>query len=158
MTRSKRTPDICDERDTRAAALPAARSATLPALTGGLPDVDRAQLQRHLRQCETARRPSSSLLTAALKRKISGARALGNARPDDAVTGGCVVSFSIDDGPLRSGLLVHRARPGVGGGVIPVSSVLGATLIGMRVGQDAAMVCDDGSRATVHVAQVEAPA
>lgn len=155
MTRSSRTPDVCNDRDTRTAALPAARSATLPALTGGLPDVDRAQLQRHLRQCETARRPSSSLLTAVLKRKISAARALGSTRPDDAVTGGCVVSYSIDDGPLRSGLLVHRARPGVGGGVIPVSSVLGATLIGMRVGQNAPLLCDDGSRATVHVAQVD---
>ncbi|MDR6266645.1 hypothetical protein [Roseobacter sp. N2S] len=157
MTTSKRTPDMCDDRETRGAALPAARPASLPALTGGLPDVDRAQLQRHLRQCESARRPSSSVLTAVLKRKISGARALGNARPDDAVTGGCVVSYSIDDGPLRSGLLVHRARPGVGGGVIPVSSVLGATLIGMRVGQGALMLCDDGSRAMVHVAQVDAP-
>ena len=155
MTSFRRPLETLAESKPRAAALPTEMPANLPAVTGGLPDLDRQQLQRHLHQCETGRRPSSSLLTAVLKRKISGARHLGSNRPDDAVTGGCVVSYSIDDGPIRSGLLVHRARPGVGGGVIPVSSVLGATLIGMRVGQNASLLCDDGSSATLQVTQVD---
>lgn len=132
--------------------------AKVPPFSGAISDQEHQQLQRHLRQCETGRRPSTPLITALLKRKIFGARVLDTVQASDAVTGGSVVAYTIDGGPERSGLLVHRARPGVGGGVIPVSSVLGATLIGMRAGEEAPLLCEDGTTATLRVEHVSATA
>jgi transcription elongation GreA/GreB family factor len=79
--------------------------------------------------------------------------------PADAVAGGCRVAYSIGDGPERTGLLAHNARDAATGiGVIPVLSLLGATLIGLRVGQTVPMLCEDGTVTRLTVLGVARPA
>ncbi|WP_289042662.1 hypothetical protein [uncultured Aliiroseovarius sp.] len=71
----------------------------------------------------------------------------------ETVTSNCHVVYSISGGPAESGLMVQRARAGMGG-VIPASSALGSALIGLRVGQRAPLVFDDGKVGTVTVLEV----
>jgi len=122
-----------------------------------LPDADHRQLQRHLDLCDDAQNPASPLLAYVLQHKIMATKPVGNVHANDLVTGGCRVVYSIDDGPSQTGLLVHRARSGLASGVIPVCSLLGATLIGMRVGQRAPLLREDKTIATVSVLSVQQP-
>lgn len=73
------------------------------------------------------------------------------------VTGGSRVVYSVDDGAAQTGLLIQRARSGAGSGVIPATSRLGATLIGMRVGQRAPLRCEDGAIMILSVLDVTTP-
>lgn len=119
-----------------------------------LPDADRRKLQHHLKTCETAGYEAPPFLAHVLRHKLTSSEPLGREVPDDVVVGGCRVSYSIDGGQVQTGLLMHRARKGSGSGVIPVSSLLGATLIGMRVGKRAPLLCDDGTISAVTVLKV----
>ncbi len=105
-------------------------------------DADRRQLEGHLRNCEAVRPP---FLSRVLERKIRASASSGGEPDDDVVRGGSQVTYSIAGGPQQCGLLVHRARLEAAGGIIPVASLLGATLIGMRVGQRAPLLCEDGA-------------
>lgn len=106
-------------------------------------DADRRQLEGHLRNCEAVRTP---FLSRVLERKIRASASSGGEPDDDVVRGGSQVTYSIAGGPQQCGLLVHRARlEAAAGGIIPVASLLGATLIGMRVGQRAPLLCEDGA-------------
>lgn len=116
---------------------------------------DRLRLERHWRGCDTAREP---LLTHVLRHKIDAPALPDGGVPSDAVIGDSTVSYRIDGGPVRRGLLSHRPPPSAGGGSIPVSSLLGATLIGMRAGQRAPLLCDDGTIVTLEVTGVAQPA
>ena len=116
-----------------------------------LPEDDHRQLQRHLELCERTRQPAWPLLAHVLHHKIMTTEPVRNTQAHDLVTGGCRVIYSVDGGPFQTGLLAHRARSGVGSGVIPVSSLLGATMIGMRVGQRAPLLRDDGTIGTIAV-------
>ena len=122
-----------------------------------LPEADHQQLQRHLDLCEGVQYSARGLLGYVLRNKIMTTEPVANLHARDLVTGGCCVSYSVDGGPVQSGLLVHRARSGSGSGVIPVSSLLGATLIGMRIGQRAALLCEDGAILSVTVLEVAPP-
>ncbi|MDX1784786.1 hypothetical protein [Roseovarius sp. ZX-A-9] len=125
------------------------RPGTVP-----LRDEDRQYLVDHLRRSEMAGQP---FLPHVLQHKITSSTALDEPVPDDVVTGGCRVTYAINGGPAESGLLVHRARTGAVNGIIPVSSLLGATLIGMRVGQRAPLLSLDGTIASVSVLGVAHP-
>ncbi len=77
----------------------------------------------------------------------------------DLVAGGSFVTYSVGGGAATSGLLVHRARPGLlQSGVVPVASLPGATLIGMRAGQRAPLLCEDGSVKSLLVLDTVPPA
>ena len=119
-----------------------------------LRDEDRRHLEDHLRRSEMAGQP---FLPHILHHKITSSTSLDEPVPEDVVTGGCRVTYAIDGGPAESGLLVHRARTGAVSGVIPVSSLLGATLIGMRIGQRAPLLSLDGTIASVLVLGVAHP-
>lgn len=119
-----------------------------------LSDVDRAQLEGHLRNCEAIGPP---FLSRVLERKIDGAVISGSKVSDDVVTGGSRVRYAIAGGPERCALLVHRARMGAASGIVPVASLLGATLIGMRVGQRAPLLCEDGAIVSLLVLGVVRP-
>ena len=123
-----------------------------------LPEDDHRQLQKHLEICESARKPGWAMLAHVLHHKIMTAEPVKSVPADGLVTGGCRVTFSVDGGPHQTGLLTQRARSGLGGCVIPVSSLLGATLIGMRVGQRAPLPSVDGTVCTVAVLDVAHPA
>ncbi|WP_347309670.1 hypothetical protein [Defluviimonas sp. SAOS-178_SWC] len=123
-----------------------AHSATSRRNRALLHDIDRQQLMRHLASCEAAQQTSSPFLAPVIHRKIETSLPCGAEPPEDVVTGSCRVTYSIDGGEAQTGLLTHNARmPVTNSGVIPVPSLLGATLIGLRVGQTVPMLCEDGS-------------
>lgn len=113
-----------------------------------LPDEDHRQLKRYLQQPDIADRP---LLGHVLRHKISATAQGGHDMSEEVVTGFTCVTYSVDGGPAQTGLLRHRARSGSDSGVIPVCSDLGATLIGMRVGQRAPLLREDGTIASLRV-------
>ncbi|MCX7561199.1 hypothetical protein OS190_16640 [Sulfitobacter sp. F26204] len=110
-----------------------------------LPAADHQKLQEHLEDCECAMRPSSRLLAYVLANKLMNTRPVDDVHQSDLVVGGSCVTYRIDAAEPQTGLLVHRARSGLTSGVIPVASLLGATLIGMRAGQRAPLLFEDGS-------------
>jgi len=132
-------------------------SMTSPREAAKLPAADRQELRHHLETCETASHVARPFLAHLLRHKLTSPEKLGSAAPNDVVVGGCCVSYSIDGGQGRTGLLLHRARKGSGSGVIPVSSLLGATLIGMRVGIRAPLLCDNGTIVALTVLKVSRP-
>lgn len=117
---------------------------TRPRTGSPLPAADHQQLQRHLEQCEHFRHPAWSLLAYVLRDKIMLTDPVSNFHDCDLVIGGSCVTYSVDRGPGQTGLLAHRARSGSGISVIPVASPLGATLIGMTVGQRAPLLLESG--------------
>ena len=122
-----------------------------------LPESDHRQLRRHLRRCERDRQTATELLSYVLRHKILATSPVRNVRADDLVTGGCHVVYSIDGGPVRNGRLLHRAGSATASDVIPVFSLLGATLIGIRIGQRAPLLKEDGPIGTVAVQGVTRP-
>lgn len=122
-----------------------------------LPESDHAQLRRHLEQCEETQYPASRLLAHVLRNKIMVTDPVSKLHARDLVTGGCRVTYCVNNAEPQTGLLVHRARSGAVSGVIPVSSLLGATLIGMRIGQRAPLLCEDGSIMSLSVLDVMPP-
>lgn len=110
-----------------------------------LTEADHRQLKRHFEACKASRQGDWPLLPYVLQHKIMTAEVLDGPVPADLATSGCHVVFSVDGGPARSGLLSHRARSDAVAGVIAVRSLLGATLIGMRIGQRAPLLHEDGS-------------
>lgn len=76
----------------------------------------------------------------------------------DIVVGRNEVIYSVSGASVEVGLLVHQ--PNVGPRqrrTIPVSSLLGATLIGMRIGQRAPLLCEDGSVKSLVVVDTVTP-
>lgn len=122
-----------------------------------LPEADHAHLRRHLEHCEGMRHPASRLLAHLLRDKIMMTDPVSTPHARDLVTGGCRVTYCVNNAAARTGLLVQRARSGAGSGVIPVSSLLGVTLIGMRVGQHAPLLCEDGAILSFSVLDVTPP-
>lgn len=133
------------------------RLGARPRIRVPLPAADHLQLQRHLEDCESVDLPETNLLAYVLRDKIMMTEPVSNLHARDLVTGGSCVTWSVNRGPKQTGLLVHRARSGSGISVIPVASLLGATLIGMRVGQRAPLLFEDGTIMSVSVLDVTPP-
>lgn len=129
----------------------AARAST------ALLDADRRHLKRHLKQCEVEREPFWPLLAHVLHHKIMTTEPVVGPYPCGLAVGGSLVTYSLDGGAERTGLLTHWARSGILGGVIPVASLLGATLIGMWVGQRTPLLCEDGTIVSLSVLAVVPP-
>ena len=122
-----------------------------------LPAADYQELHSHLEECECAVRPGSKLLAYVLANKLMNTRPEDAVHHSDLVVGGSCVNYVVDGGVPRTGLLVHRAKAGLPGGVIPVASLLGATLIGMKIGQRAPLLFEDGSIGRLLVKDVKNP-
>lgn len=124
---------------------PVAGARTRPRGRSVMPVSDYDHLLKHLETCERDRGPSWALLAYVLQNKIVNTEPSRGPVESDIVVGGSHVSYSAGGGAIKAGLLVHRARPETRQlGIIPVSSLLGATLIGMRTGQQAPLLCEDG--------------
>ncbi|WP_323005442.1 hypothetical protein [Pseudorhodobacter sp.] len=122
-----------------------------------LPEADHQKLQQHLTCCQQSQLPIWTLLAYVLLNKIMTTEPVSDFHARDLVTSGCRVSYSVNGEPAQTGLLVHSARSEFGSGVIPVSSLLGATLIGMRIGQRAPLLCEDGTVMSLSVLDVLPP-
>lgn len=122
-----------------------------------LPEADYEKLQEHLEHCECALRPSSKLLAYVLANKLMNTRPVSDFHCDDLVVGGSRVTYIVDTEAAQTGLLSHRARTGLSTGIIPVASLLGATLIGMRIGGRAPLLFEDGSIRRLFVTDVQGP-
>lgn len=131
----------------RADALqPVTGARTRPRVGAVLPLSDYNHLLELLEICERDRVPSWALLAYVLHDKIMNTEPCRGLVERDIVVGGSLVTYAAGGGAVASGLLVQRARPGARQlGIIPVASLLGATLIGMRIGQRAPLLCEDGS-------------
>lgn len=96
---------------------------------------------------------SLSLAAAAILRaKYHGARRITGPVPDDLAVPGRRIEFMISGGGAQRGTLTMGAVPAQR--PIMVSSVLGATLLGMRILQKAPLPCKDGNTATLVVLKV----
>lgn len=124
-----------------------------------LPEEDHRLLQGHLEACERSRAPSWTLLAYALQSKIFNTKPVPVPVERDIVIGGSLITYAVDGGAPKTGLLVHQEdRGGSPGQNILVSSLLGATLIGMRTGQRAPLLCDDGTVKSLFVLDTIPPA
>lgn len=124
-----------------------------------LPETDHQQLLLHLEVCEKRRGPAWSMLAYVLQNKLVNSEPVSTPLDREIVIGGSLVSYSVGGGASAHGLLVHRERPGIQkGDVIRVASLLGATLIGMRAGQRAPLLCEDGSVTSLLVIDTVPPA
>jgi hypothetical protein len=127
-----------------------------PRVTAHLTDLDRRALEAHLHRSAVAR-DADPLLAGILRQKIAWACLVGGAVPPDLATGGRRVTYVAGhDGP-RHGLLTHSDKVEGAADAIPVRSLLGATLIGMRVHQRAPLLRDDGTIVTVTLHDVFDP-
>ena len=122
-----------------------------------LPEDDHQKLQEHLENCDCAMRPNSKLLAYVLANKLMNTRPVSDVHQSDLVVGGASVTYAVDNQAPLTGLLVHRVKAGLPGAEIPVASLLGATLIGMRVGQRAPILFEDGTIGEVSVISVASP-
>lgn len=111
-----------------------------------LPVADYDLLLEYLEICERDRGPNWALLAYVLQNRIVNTEPSHRPVDRDIVVSRNEVIYSVSGASVEVGLLVHQ--PNVGPrqrGTIPVSSLLGATLIGMRIGQRAPLLCEDGS-------------
>lgn len=123
-----------------------------------LPVADYDLLLEHLEICERDRGPNRALLAYVLQNRIVNSEASHRPVDRDIVVSGSEVTYSVSGASVEAGLLVHQpnAAPRQRG-IILVSSLLGATLIGMRIGQCAPLLCEDGSEKSLVVVDTFTP-
>ena len=119
-----------------------------------VPPYDYHKLIAYQKQCDGSGEPVSILLSYIIRHKLMTLKPVKNLYSADLVTSGRQFEYAIDKGPVQDGLLVHRARLGQSTGVIPAYSILGVTLIGMRAGQRAPLLCANGSVRSLSVLRV----
>ncbi|MDK3075657.1 hypothetical protein QO034_21555 [Sedimentitalea sp. JM2-8] len=119
-----------------------------------VPEYDYHRLIAYQKQCDGSGEPALILLSYVIRHKLMTLKPVKNLYSADMVTGGRQFQYAIDKGPVQDGLLVHRARWGQSTGIIPAYSILGATLIGMRAGQRAPLLCENSSVRSVSVLRV----
>ncbi|WP_138935481.1 hypothetical protein [Roseovarius arcticus] len=120
-----------------------------------MPDEDYRQLRQHLNQPDVADQP---FLRYVLRHKLSTITHNCDGMYEDLVTGASYVTYSVNGDPAQIGLMRHRPRSELECDVIPVCSNLGAALIGMRVGQRAPLLREDGTIASLRVLKVTSAA
>ena len=110
-----------------------------------LPETDYRQLLHHLDLCEQKRGPGWKFLAYVLHNKIVNTKSVAILPDCNIVTSDCKVTYQVNRGTPETGLLTHRTRLDSRMPIIPISSLLGATLIGMRIGQRAPLINEEGS-------------
>ena len=109
-----------------------------------LTDYELCVLKDHLAQCHS---DDDQLLAGVLRSKIDHARIISGDVPPDVATLGSHVTFMVTGGGAQRGELVQHDSGDAG--AIAITSLLGATLIGMRELQRAFLPCADGSTLTL---------
>lgn len=114
---------------------------------------DRLGIEHLLRKRGTRNSPNPALLNGLLRHKLRISRRTPEPASPDLVVGGCQVTYMISGEGARSGVL--SMNPVLGMGYVPVASLLGATLIGMRKLQKVPLLRDDGQIDVVVVLDVK---
>lgn len=123
-----------------------------------LPVADYDLLLEYLEICERDRGPNWALLAYVLQNRIVNSEPSHLPVDRDIVVSRNEVIYSVSGASVEAGLLVHQPNAGPRQrGIIPVSSLLGATLIGMRIGQRAPLLCEDGSVKSLVVVDTVSP-
>jgi hypothetical protein len=110
-----------------------------------LPEVDYQHLERYLEDCEGRKNGGSDLLAYVLSTKLMNTAPTIGVHLSDVVVGGCLVRYSVNGEQPRTGFLTHMKAAELTPDMIAVASLLGATLIGMRVGQRAPLLNEYGT-------------
>ncbi|WP_297771783.1 hypothetical protein [uncultured Roseovarius sp.] len=120
-----------------------------------LTKADRLGIERFLSFAGNSSVAYSQLLLDTLHQKLQLAVAIVGAAPSDVATFGSFISCVVDEKDIECGVLsfglVARA------GEIPIHSLLGASLIGMSVGQRTKLLSEDGTTRSLVVTQVGTP-
>lgn len=103
---------------------------------------DRIGVERLLRLGFTENCPNPTLIEGFLRHKLRMARPAPEPAPANLVVAGRHVAFATSGGKARSGMLT--LVPGEGAGCIPVTSFLGATMLGMQKRQKVPLLREDG--------------
>ncbi len=99
------------------------------------------------------------VLCALVRAKLAAARiVLSDDIEPDRARGGSRVVYSVDGGPPMSHLLAHWRHDTAAETILPVTSIPGITLLGMRAGQRMPFVRSDGSWGSVRLEAVLPPA
>ena len=113
---------------------------------------DRIGVERLLSLGLTAECPNPALIEGFLHHKLRLARPAPEPTPANLVVAGRLVSFMTHGGRARSGVLTFV--PDDDAGCIPVTSFLGATMLGMQKLQRAPLLREDGWIDTLMVLDV----
>ena len=116
---------------------------------------DRNAIARLLADGGTRHAPNPVLLEGLLRQRLRSARPAPEVIPTDLIIAGSRVTYKINGEGARSGILSIAEMPWPGH--IMVTSLLGATLIGMRSMQKAPLLREDGRIDTVVVLEVDQP-
>lgn len=93
-------------------------------------------LQDHRQRCEEAGTEPARLLARQIEARMLEAEVIApSGVGPDLATGGSWIRFALDGRAAQSAQLFHWDYPARGRG-LPVASLLGITLLGMREGQD----------------------
>lgn len=135
---------------------PAGGIAALRPIRAILGRRDYWQLNEHRRRCEDLGEPMFLRLAHLIRAKMADATVIedGTLYPD-VVTGTSRVTFTLDGRRLETRVLYHRDYPQGERGRLPVGTFLGATLIGMTVGQHMPLLAEDGAARDLQVLRVQ---
>ena len=103
---------------------------------------DRIGVERLLSLGLTEECPNPTLIEGFLRHKLRMARPAPELTPANLVVAGRLVSFMVNGGKARSGMLT--LVPGDDAGCISVTSFLGATMLGMQKLLKAPLLREDG--------------
>jgi hypothetical protein len=99
------------------------------------------------------------VLCSLVRAKLAAARiVLSDDVEPDRARGGSRVFYSVDGGPTMSHLLTHWRHDMPAESILPVTGILGVTLLGMKAGQRLPLVRSDGSWGSVLLQAVLDPA
>ncbi len=111
---------------------------------------DHALLEGHL-----LRSVDSLLLSRLIRAKLADARlVLSDDVESDIATGNSHIVYSVDGKPDESRVLVHWDHEAMVEYSLPVNTLLGVTLLGMKAGQRAPLMRADGTVGEVFLRQI----
>jgi hypothetical protein len=115
-------------------------------------DEDARRLRGHLDRCDQIGRGVYPLLGAFIRAKLADA-VIGDAQQagTDTAFGYSLVIYAVDGLASRSQVLSHWPSPIRGGFGLSTCSLLGATLLGMKVGRRSPLLRADGTTGTVEL-------
>ncbi len=140
----------------RLADMDPARSFKRDTYTGAgfaLTGTDRRGLEQLLRRRGLDGAKLSPLLSGLIRHKLRNADTIERPAPNTLVSSGCLITYKVGGESARSGILTMSMVPLHG--TIPVGSLLGATLIGLRRAQKAVLPQEDNEIGSVVVLEIE---